>query len=350
MDYLKILNKNYDVLIDDTYDNLIRRPEKRPVRLGERTSYLTPVNDRDVIPTQFVNEPYPYLTSTRQTYFNIDFKVAKIFHRVYSLSRYTPYPLVGVKIPKGYRWRASWCVLPPEQQSAVLTVYIKKVNGDRITEEEMTKLLKSRQIEFIEFALVEDYDTEIYWDGIVNKPMPRLTLKKLRNLEEYDREIQQCGIQIFGYKRLLENTFYPNEKPYKEFSTKELDLIFDSSFKYLNIIDSVYKNYRTDMNTYRKEDVGIFEVAPKSYGKYTPIVIPTSTVSANVWGLTFGSKELNGNPQAQSGFVEQYFETVGDNSIQVVVEQNVYENLHPAENNANTKWSGTATLSYLVCV
>ena len=140
MDYLKILNKNYDVLIDDTYDNLIRCPEKRPVRFGERTSYLTPVNDRDVIPTQFVDEPYPYLKSRRQTYFNIDFKVAKIFHRVYSLSRYTPYPLVGVKIPKGYRWRASWCVLPPEQQSAVLTVYIKKVNGDRITEEEMIKL------------------------------------------------------------------------------------------------------------------------------------------------------------------------------------------------------------------
>lgn len=350
MDYLKILNKNYDVLIDDTYDNLIRLPEKSPNHYGERTSYLTPVNDRDAIPSQFVEEPYPYLRTRRQTYFNIDFKVAKIFRRVYSLSRYTPYPLVGVKIPKGYRWRASWCVLPPEQQSAVLTVYIKKVSGGRITEKEMINLLKSRQIEFIEFALVEDYDTEIYWGGIGAKPMPRLTLKKIRNLERYDRETQQCGIQIFGYKRLLENTFYPGAKPYERFSTKELDLIFDSSFKYLNIIDSVYKNYRTDMNTYRKEDVGIFEIAPKSYGEYTPIVIPTSTVSASVWGLMFGSTEVNGQARAQSGFIEQYFETKENNSIQVVAEQEVYKNLLPAENNANTKWSGVATLSYLVCV
>ena len=348
MDYLKILNKNYDVLIDDKYDNLVKIKKGYTHIYPEETSYLTPISDRDAIPTQFVNEQYPSLKRGRQTYFNVDFNAARIYHRVYSLTRYTPFPLVAVKVPSGYRWRASWCFLQPEKQSAVLIIYIKKINGDRITRQEMRNLFKSKQIELVEFAIPEDYDEEIRWSGIKNNPMPRLTVKKQRNLEE--EKTEQCGIQIFGRKSLLENTFYNRRKPYEEFSTEELDLIFDSSFEYLNIIDSVYKNYRIKMNTYKKEDVGIFEVAAKGYKDYTPLIIPTSTVSMNVWGATFGSQELNGKYLAQSGFIEQYFETIGDNSIQVVVEQEVYKNLIPAENNANTKWSGTATLSYLVCV
>lgn len=348
MDYLKILNKNYDVLIDDNYDNLVRCEDGNTYRRIDLGHHLINVNDRDSLPYQFVEESYPELTARRHTYFNVDFKVARIFYRVYSLSRDTPYPLVGVKVPPGYRWRASWSVLPPEKQSAVLTVFIKKINGDRFTEKEMMDLIKSRQIEFVRYAIPEDYDTNIGWDGIRDKPTPRLTVKKIKN-REMDKT-EQSGIQIFGHKRLLSNTFYPNAKPYEKFSIEELDLIFDSNIEYLTIIDSVHKNYRTKMNTYRKEEVDIFKVAPKSYKEYTPIVIPTSTVSISVWGLTFGSEEINGKAVAQEGFIEQYFETKENNSIQVVAEQVVYENLHPAENNANTKWSGVATLSYLVCV
>ena len=348
MDYLKILNKNYDVLIDDNYDNLVRCEDENAYRRIDLGHHLIKVNDRDSLPYQFVEELSPRLTGTRHIYFNVDFKVARIFYRVYSLSRYTPYPLVGVKVPPGYRWRASWSVLPPEKQSAVLTVFIKKINGDGITEKEMMDLIKSRQIDFVRYAIPEDYDPNIGWEGIRDHPTPRLTVKKIRN-REMDKT-EQSGIQIFGHKRLLSNTFYPNAKPYEKFSIEELDLIFDSNTEYLTIIDSVYKNYRTKMNTYRKEDVYMFEVAPKSYKKHTPIIIPTSTVSVSVWGMTFSSEELNGQIRAGSGFVEQYFETKKDNSIQVVAEQEVYKNLLVAENNADTRWSGVATLSYLVCV
>lgn len=350
MDYLKILNKNYDVLIDDKYDNLMRcRWLERRYGYIDEVHGLVEVNGNDIIPSQFAEETYPHSTTRRQIYYTIQFDEARIFHRVHSLSPYTPFPLVAVKVPSGYRWRASWCTLPPTKQAAVLTVFIKKTNGTRFTNEELGKLLINREIEFVNFSLLEDTNVKFSWDSLKKHPTPRLAFKKMYNREAKDKT-QGCGIQIFGKKRLLENTFNPNGKPYNGMSSEELDIIFDSEFEYLNIIDSVHKDYSTKMDTYRKEDVHIFEVAPKNYKGYTPLIIPTSSVSANVWGVTFTSSELNGQIMAGSGFVEQYFETKKDNSIQVVAEQKVYENLRPAENNANTRWSGVATLSYLVCV
>lgn len=350
MDYLKILNKNYDVLIDDKYDNLMRcRWLEREVVYTDEVHGLTEVNGNDIIPIQFAEGTYPSSTHERQIYYTDQFKEVRIFYRVHSLSRYTPFPLVGVKIPPGYRWRARWCTLPIHTQAAVLTIFLKKTNGTRITNEELRKLLRNREIEFVNFSLLEDSNVQFLWDDLKNHPTPRLEFKKRYNREFKDK-IQGCGVQAFGQKRLLKNTFHPNGKPYDGISSEEPDIIFDSEFEYLNIIDSVYKDYSTEMNTYRKEDVHIFEVAPKNYKGYTPLIIPTSTVSANVWGVTFSSKEVDGQVKAQSGFVEQYFETEKDNSIQVVAEQEVYENLRPAENNANTRWSGVATLSYLVCV
>lgn len=350
MDYLKILNKNYDVLIDDKYDNLMRCRwlERRYGYIDEANS-LVEVNGIDIIPSQFAEDTYPHSTIGRQIYYTDQFSEARIFHRVHSLTPYRPFPLVAVKVPPGYRWRASWCTLPPTKQAAVLTVFIKKTNGTRFTNEELRKLLYNHEIEFVNFSLLEDSNTKFSWDSLKNHPTPRLAFKKMYNREAKNK-IQGCGIQIFGKKRLLKQTFYPNRKPYDGMSSEELDIIFDSEFEYLNIIDSVHKDYSTKMNTYRKEDVHIFEVAPKNYKGYTPLIIPTSTVSASVWGVTFTSSELNGQIMAGSGFVEQYFETKKDNSIQVVAEQKVYENLHPAENNTNTRWSGVATLSYLVCV
>ena len=350
MDYLKILNKNYDVLIDDKYDNLMRcRWLERRVGYIDEVHGLTEVNGSDIIPIQFAEDTYPHSTTGRQIYYTAEFKEARIFHRVHSLSLYTPFPLVGVKVPPGYRWRAKWCTLPVQKQAAVLTIFVKKTNGARFTNEELRKLLYNREIEFVNFSLLEDSNTQFSWDGLKNHPTPRLAFKKWYNRAVKDKT-QGCGIQILGKKRLLKSTFHPNGKPYDGISSEEPDIIFDSEFEYLNIIDSVYKDYSTKMNTYRKEDVHIFEVAPKNYKGYTPLIIPTSTVSANVWGVTFTSTELNGQIMAGSGFVEQYFETKKDNSIQVVAEQEVYENLRPAENNANTRWSGVATLSYLVCV